>query len=48
MPTQAVKLTIRDNGSGFAESVLARMFRPLQFQQNPRHRTGLTHSEKDS
>ncbi len=39
MPTQAVKLTIRDNGSGFAESVLARMFEP--YNSNKTHGTGL-------
>ena len=39
MPTQAVKLTIRDNGSGFAESVLARMFEP--YNSNKAHGTGL-------
>ncbi len=39
MPTQAVKLTIRDNGSGFAESVLARMFEP--YNSNKIHGTGL-------
>lgn len=39
MPTQAIKLTIRDNGSGFAESVLARMFEP--YNSNKPHGTGL-------
>ena len=39
VPTQAVKLTIRDNGSGFAESVLARMFEP--YNSNKTHGTGL-------
>ncbi len=39
MPTQAVKLTISDNGAGFTDSVLARMFEP--YNSNKAHGTGL-------
>lgn len=39
IPAQAVKLTIRDNGSGFPEHVLARMFEP--YNSNKAHGTGL-------
>ena len=39
IPAQAVKLSIRDNGSGFPEHVLARMFEP--YNSNKTHGTGL-------
>ena len=39
MPNQAVKLSITDNGSGFSESVLSRMFEP--YNSNKAHGTGL-------
>jgi nitrogen fixation/metabolism regulation signal transduction histidine kinase len=39
IPAQAVKLTIRDNGSGFPEHILARMFEP--YNSNKTHGTGL-------
>lgn len=39
MPSQAVKLTISDNGTGFSEPVLARMFEP--YNSNKVHGTGL-------
>lgn len=39
MPSQAVRLTIRDNGTGFTDSVLARMFEP--YNSNKPHGTGL-------
>ncbi len=39
VPTHAVRLIIRDNGSGFPESVLARMFEP--YNSNKVHGTGL-------
>ncbi len=39
MPSQAVKLTISDNGTGFPESVLARMFEP--YNSTKTHGTGL-------
>lgn len=39
VPTNAVKLTIRDNGAGFSEAILARMFEP--YNSNKAHGTGL-------